>query len=190
MAVKLPETQREDRFGMKRYIGTLAALALAGFMLTGCGDKTVEEGVSLLEEQDYKGAAELFEQAVKKDEEDAEAQRGLGIAKWELEDYEGALSAFESALENGGDKTAEIYNLMGNCCMKLDQAKQALNYYRLGLEEEDASDELKQEMRLNEIAAYEKSGDMESAKSKLKSYIQDYPDDEKAAKEAEFLETR
>ena len=45
-------------------------------------------------------------------------------------------------------------------------------------------------MRLNEIAAYEKSGDMESAKSKLKSYIQDYPDDEKAAKEAEFLETR
>ena len=66
--------------------------------------------------------------------------------------------------------------------MKLDQAKQALNYYRLGLEEEDASDELKQEMRLNEIAAYEMSGDMESAKSKLKSYIQDYPDDERAAK--------
>ena len=92
--------------------------------------------------------------------------------------------------KSGGDKTPEIYNLMGNCCMKLDQAKQALNYYRLGLEEEDASDELKQEMRLNEIAAYEMSGDMESAKSKLKSYIQDYPDDERAAKEAEFLETR
>lgn len=132
----------------------------------------------------------MFEQAVEKDGEDVDALRGLGIAKWELEDYEGALSAFESALENGGDKTAEIYNLMGNCCMKLEQAKQALNYYRLGLSEEEVSGELKREMRRNEISAYEKSGDMESAKSKLKSYIQDYPDDEKAAKEAEFLETR
>lgn len=175
---------------MKRYMKILAVLACAGAVLTGCGDKTVEEGVQLLEEQDYQGAADLFQQAVEKDEEDAEAQRGLGIAKWELGDYEGALSAFESALENGGDKTAEIYNLMGNCCMQMEQAKQALNYYRLGLEEEDLSDELRQEMRFNEIAAYEMSGDMESAKSKLESYIQDYPDDEKAAKEAEFLETR
>lgn len=175
---------------MKRYMKTLAALAFVAVMLTGCGDKTVEEGVKLLEENDYQGAADLFQQAVEKDGEDAEAQRGLGIAKWELEDYEGALAAFESALENGGEKTAEIYNLMGNCCMQLEQGKKALNYYRLGLQDEDLSDELKQEMRFNEIAAYEMSGDMESAKSKLESYIQDYPDDEKAAKEAEFLETR
>lgn len=175
---------------MKRCAGIVAALALAAAALTGCGDKTIEEGVKLLEEQDYQGAAEQFGKAVEKDGEDAEAQRGLGIAKWELGDYEGALSAFESALENGGEKTAEIYNLIGNCCMQLDRAKQALNYYRLGLAEEEASEELRQEMRFNEIAAYEMSGDMESARSKLESYIQDYPDDEKAAKEAEFLETR
>ena len=58
------------------------------------------------------------------------------------------------------------------------------------MEAEDVSDEMMQEMRFNEIAAYEQSGDMESAKSKLKDYTADYPDDEKAAKEAEFLETR
>lgn len=174
----------------KRLVGTFAALVLAGAMLTGCGDKTVEEGLELLEQADYEGAAGLFEQAVEDDGEDAEAYRGLGIAKWEMEDYEGALAAFESAMENGGDKTPQIYNLMGNCCMKLDKAKQALNYYRLGLESEDAGEELIKEMRFNEIAAYEMAGDMESAKSKLKSYTADYPDDEKAAKEAEFLETR
>ena len=49
---------------------------------------------------------------------------------------------------------------------------------------------MKQEMRFNEIAAYEKTGDYESARTKLKEYVEDYPDDERAAKEAEFLETR
>ena len=47
-----------------------------------------------------------------------------------------------------------------------------------------------QEMRFNEIVAYEQAGDIESARSKLADYTADYPDDEKAAKEAEFLETR
>lgn len=69
---------------MKRYIGTLAALALAGFMLTGCGDKTVEEGVSLLEEQDYKGAAELFEQAVERMRKTQRHREGLALPSGKL----------------------------------------------------------------------------------------------------------
>ena len=40
------------------------------------------------------------------------------------------------------------------------------------------------------IAAFEQSGDWESARAKLKEYIAEYPDDEKAQKEAAFLETR
>ncbi|MEI3218996.1 MAG: tetratricopeptide repeat protein [Lachnoclostridium sp.] len=45
-------------------------------------------------------------------------------------------------------------------------------------------------MMFNEIAAYEKMGDYETAKEKLREYTEKYPDDENAAKEAEFLETR
>ena len=45
-------------------------------------------------------------------------------------------------------------------------------------------------MRFNCIFAYEKLGDMETAKSLLSEYVKDYPEDEEAAKEAEFLETR
>ena len=45
-------------------------------------------------------------------------------------------------------------------------------------------------MRFNIIAAYEKLEDWENAKAKLAEYTEEYPDDEQAAKEAEFLETR
>ena len=49
---------------------------------------------------------------------------------------------------------------------------------------------LKKEMHFNMIVAYEQMKDWESAKAKLKEYLAEYPDDEAAKKELEFLETR
>ena len=65
-----------------------------------------------------------------------------------------------------------------------------MNYYRLALAREDNSEKMTKEMRFNMIVAYEKMGDLESAKVLLKEYLEDYPDDEDAKKEIEFLETR
>ena len=79
---------------------------------------------------------------------------------------------------------------MGNCEMKLSRPESALNYFRLGIGQEDSSEELKKEMHFNMIVAYEQMRDWESAKAKLKEYLADYPDDEAAKKELEFLETR
>ena len=45
-------------------------------------------------------------------------------------------------------------------------------------------------MRYNEIVCYEQTADWESAKQKISEYLADYPGDETAEKEAEFLETR
>lgn len=174
----------------KKMAGISLAVLLAAGMASGCGENLAKDGMEYLEEGNYEQAKSAFTEALKEDGEDPAAYRGLGFAKWELEDYEGALDNFQKALDNGGEKTAEIYNLMGSCAMKLDKASQALSYYRLGMEQEDVSGELMKEMRFNEIAAYEKTGDMKSAKKKLESYTKDYPEDEKAAKEAEFLETR
>ena len=67
-------------------------------------------------------------------------------------------------------KTGELYNLMGNCAMQLNRPTEALNYYSLGIASEDVSEAMLQEMRFNEIAAYEMAGDMESAKAKLAQY--------------------
>ena len=184
------ESIDEGSLKMKRKAGKYAAVLLAALMLTGCGSNLLEEGTALLEEGNYEEAASTFQEAVDEDGQDPEGWRGLGLARWEQQDYEGALEAFQSVLDNGGEKTGELYNLMGCCAMQLGKPTEALNYFRLGMEAEDVSDEMMKEMRFNEIAAYEQSGDMESAKSKLKDYTADYPDDEKAAKEAEFLETR
>ena len=40
------------------------------------------------------------------------------------------------------------------------------------------------------IAAYEYSGDFDSAKTMLKDYLEECPSDEDAQKESTFLETR
>ena len=47
-----------------------------------------------------------------------------------------------------------------------------------------------QEMKYNEIVAYEQLSKWENARTKLKEYVKDYPDDERGTKEAEFLETQ
>ena len=45
-------------------------------------------------------------------------------------------------------------------------------------------------MEYNEIICYEQQSDWENAKAKITEYINKYPDDEAAQREAEFLQTR
>jgi len=45
-------------------------------------------------------------------------------------------------------------------------------------------------MRFNQIVCYERLGDWENAKAKMTEYLQVYPDDAKAKREAKFLQTR
>ena len=65
-----------------------------------------------------------------------------------------------------------------------------ISYYEKALDHSDCSDDMKQEIQFNVIVCYEKLEDWDNAKAKLEDYVTAYPDDEKAAKEAEFLKTR
>ena len=49
---------------------------------------------------------------------------------------------------------------------------------------------LLQELLGNEIAVYERMGDFETAKLKMESYLEHYPEDERAQREYVFLKTR
>ena len=166
----------------------LLAIFSAGLLLTACGNPS-EKGVEYLEKGEYDQAVEQFEQAIEKNKNTGDAWRGIGIAKWEQKDYKGARNAFRKALDNNAEKTGTIYNLIGNCDLKLGKAKEALNYYNLGLEQDDVSKKMKKEMKYNIIVAYEKMEDWESAEVKLEEYLESYPNDKAAKKEAEFLET-
>lgn len=175
---------------MKKYWVILVTVSACVFLLSGCKANPSEEGLILLQEGNYAGAIDKFQEAVDEEVNVDDAYRGIGIAKWEQEDYAGSLEAFEHAMDNGAEPTATIYNFLGTCELKLEDYKMALNYYRLGMECEDCSEEMLQGMRFNEIVCFEALGEWESAKAKLAEYVADYPDDEIAAKEAEFFETR
>ena len=173
---------------MKR-IKALIAVVGAGVLLTACGNPS-KKGVEYLQEGEYDQANEHFEQAVEKNKNIGDAYRGNGIAKWEQKDYKGARKAFLKALDNDAEQTGTIYNLIGSCDLKLEKGSEALNYFNLGLEQDDISKKLKKEMQFNVIVAYEQMEDWESAEVKLEDYLASYPNDKAAKKEAEFLKTR
>lgn len=173
-----------------RRVRIAALVVVMALSLSGCMNNPYKDGVKALENGEYKEAAADFTEAIELEKQTADAYRGLGIALWETEDYEGAKDAFQKALKAGTEKNGTIYNLLGCCEMKLSNEKEAAEAFEKGLKDKEISAELKQEMRLNQIVAYEKMGNLDTAKTLLSEYLTDYPDDEKAAKEAQFLETR
>lgn len=178
-------------------------MLLAVCLLTGCKEKVnyIEQGSTQLEEQKYEDAVDSFQKSLEVGEDAAEAYRGLGMAYYEQQNYEAAREAFQNVIAHEGDVTPVLYSFIGACALKLDDAKGALDAYEKGLElaaklqedsKEDAPDysAAVQEMRFNEILCYEKQSDWETARSKAEAYIEEYPDDEEAQKEAQFLRTR
>lgn len=166
------------------------SVLLMSFMLTGCIVNPYESGMEALESGQYEEAAGQFKEAIEKEQNKADSYRGLGIALWETKDYEGAKKALENALAQGSKKTGTVYNLLGSCELQAGNMKEAVAYFEEGLKLEGNDDELIQSMRYNCIFAYEKLGDMETAKNLLTEYVADYPEDEAALKEEQFLETR
>ena len=175
---------------MRKILRVFPAVLLVIALLTGCGDKSYEEGMEQLKSGKYKEAEASFKQAVDKENNLADSYRGLGIACFEQKDYEGAKEAFEQALKEGSRKTGTIYNFLGSCELELENYEASLSCYEKGLAAEGNSKKLIQEMEYNMIVAYEGMEDWDQAKEKLEDYLDKYPDDEEAAKEAEFLKTR
>lgn len=173
-----------------RRIRSLLVILAATACLAGCGQKPYDSGIEQLEAGSYSEAAQKFQQAIEEEDNLADSYRGLGLALWEQEDYEGARDALLSALDQGSQESGTIYSLLGNCELKLENPEQAVEYFEKGLRIEGNSTELIREMKHNEIIAYEQMGDLEQAKALLTEYIEAYPEDEAAVKEAEFLETR
>ena len=93
----------------------------------------------------------------------------LGISAMKLEAYDSALEAFESGIEF--PETETYQDAEGN--------EQTVDYAAV-----------LQEMKFNRIVCLEKRLDWEKAKEAIETYINEYPDDETAQKEAEFLSTR
>ncbi len=181
----------------------IICVLIAVSLMTGCGRRVnhIEQGTQQLESQQYTDAVASFSQSLEEKEDVPEAYRGLGMAYFEQQDYEAARDAFQKVIENEGEADAILYSFIGACSMQLDDIKGALDAFEKGIalaaeadgkKKEDEPDYSRavQEMKFNQIVCYEKELDWETARDKAEAYVKEYPDDQAAQKEVEFLKTR
>lgn len=135
--------------------------------------------------EDFESARNYLEQA--RDAGDAQAAYYLGKTWENLGEYNYAASVYLSYLQEKGE-SALIYNQLALCDMRLEDYDGALAALKAGLELNDLS--LRQTMLFNQIVVYEKQGNFKQAASLMSSYVRDYPDDETAVREYNFLKSR
>lgn len=134
---------------------------------------------------EYQKAYNALEEA--KNKGGAESYLYLGKAYEATGDYNYASSVYNSYIsKNGGN--AEIYNQLGLCEMKKKDYAKALEAFSAGRQIEDNG--IGQKLAFNEIVAYEYLGEYQKAAVLLEDYLKNYPDDETAKREQQFLSTR
>ena len=136
--------------------------------------------------EDYSNARDFLEKAKGSGNGSEELVLLLGQCYENLNDRNYAITVYQSYLATGQSKA--IYNQMGMCYAASGDYENALTSFQSGLALSDLAYD--QELRFNEIVAYEKLGDPMKAKELMTSYIQDYPNDEVAQREYQFLKTR
>ena len=135
--------------------------------------------------EDYTQAKSSLDRAIDKD--DKTALLYLAEVYNATDQQEQGQALLESYVKENA-KDSEALNTLGMMQMKDGNYEDALKYFQMGLKNKDAVN--KQELMKNEIAAYEYSGDFESAKKTMQAYIKEYKSDEEAVREYTFLKTR
>ncbi len=111
----------------------------------------------------------------------------LGRTYEALGDYNYASGIYTDYTQNDQSK-AEIYNQLGLCKMQLGEYEAALGAFQTAMNIEDNG--MMQTLKFNEIVTYEYMRDYKTAAALMSSYLKDYPDDETARREYDFLQTR
>lgn len=122
-----------------------------------------------------------------KTETDYGAALYLGRTYEALGDYNYASTIYAGYTENDQSK-AEIYNQLGLCRMQMGEYELALSAFQTAMNIENNG--MMQTLKFNEIVTYEYMGEYKTAAALMNSYLKSYPDDEKAKREYEFLQTR
>ena len=102
-------------------------------------------------------------------------------------DSDAADSYVQAYLDSGNVDSEDMYEI-GKQQMDKGDYDHAVTYFEAGLAMEEVPN--KQALMKKCIAAYEYKNDFESAKKMMAEYVEAYPDDQDAAREYVFLQTR
>lgn len=187
-----------DKDDYSLYVDIFTALKENGYEAEGVeylniamenGDKKMssyDKGRIYFYQGNYTYARNYLEQARSDGNKTEEVLLLLGQSYEALNDRAYALTLYgEYVAEN---PSAAIYNQMGLCYAATEDYENALLSFEKGLNVEGNA--YRQELCYNRIVAYENLGDFESAKKYMKEYLDVYPDDARAQREYEFLQTR
>lgn len=157
----------------------------AAIELTSQKDKVMLGRLSYYME-DYSSAKKYLEEAA--DAGDPEAVYWEAELYWQMGNEDYAVSLYESYLEGESPKYQSAYARVASYQLKQEDYDSALSTLEKGIALGDGGS--LQELLGSEIAVYEYKGDFETAKLKMESYLEQYPGDEAAQREYEFLRTR
>ena len=134
---------------------------------------------------DYENAVRNLKKAY--NDGNTEAAYYLAMSYEAQNNYTDADSLYQEYMSKNSSEQ-EIYNQYGAYLINREKYDSALVYIETGLELD--SQNARQQLRFNQIVCYEYLGDFEKACSLMEEYIKDYPADDIAAREYEFLKTR
>ena len=135
--------------------------------------------------EDYSNAKKELLEASKKD--NTEALLLLGMVYLAQDDVDNAKAMYTQYISAAGD-SAKGYNGLALCDIRNEDYDSALDNITKGLP--TATTDEMQSLLFNEIVTYEKKLDFATALTKVKEYIDMFPEDSAAKKELAFLKTR
>lgn len=142
-------------------------------------------GKLALYRKDYQESKKYLEQAYEAG--DQEALYWQAELYWEMGNEDYAVSLYQSYLAEG-EARQTVYEKVASYQIRQEDYDGALETLESGIALGDSGS--LPELLSMEIAVYEQKSDFETAKIKMESYLELYPEDEAAVREYEFLKTR
>lgn len=149
-------------------------------------DDYCERGKVYYYMDDYENARTELTTAA--DKGSTEATLILGMVYMAQGDTSNARSFYQQYIDADGDDPAKGYNGLALCDISDGDYDSALQNINQGLG--DATSDEMRDLLFNEIVVYEKKLDLSTALSKAQEYVQTFKDDDAAAKELTFLQSR
>lgn len=136
--------------------------------------------------EDYARAKEYLDAAADAGKE--EAVYWQAELYWQMGNEDYAVTLYQNYLEQENPEYQSAYAKVADYLIRQEDYDGALSTLEDGIALGDKGS--LRELLANEIVAYEKKGDFETAKLKAESLLERYPDDEETAREYEFLRSR